>query len=292
MAFYDPVFLGQSRFDDSDPYMLPGRHTSTIDNGLLTQSPFSYDQPQVQANLMRQQAHPAVQVPQPPDPMEILSQRYRSIGNYRDMLSGQQSAGTSGLKFIDDPLFQNLNPDQQNAFSQRVSGHTLDQQVQADEIARRMGKPVTWNDIADAQFQQKNQASSIAKLRALGQFLNQKNLGDILSTYDPQTGSARIKQFDKITGGALDDAVVHYPPSVIADLQRNWLAAGFPNMRPETPAAIVDRDKEARRMRFEALKSKAAQPHPGMTEAQADAMLNYRGPEWAQAFGGLDNYMQ
>lgn len=231
--FYDITYPGQPRIDPREQYRIPGRHTSTIDNGVLTQSPYVYDQPQVEANLAAMQAR-RMQPPQafePPDPMETLAQRYRPSESYRDIIAGRTAAGTENLRFLDDPQFRSLSPEQQGALTQRLTGRTLAEQVEADEFVRRSGRPMTWQDIADYQYQQQQAPAALSRLRAFGQFMGERELGDVLMNYDPQTYRAQVGGGVDKMGMPIPSRDVWLEPQSVQQIEKWWRLAGLPALR-------------------------------------------------------------
>lgn len=206
----------------SSPYQIPGRHTSTIDNGALTQSPYAYDQPEVQYNLASRALagrQPVQQAQQ--DPLETLSQRYRPNAPYRDILAGKTQAGLSSLPFLEDEQFRNAPREVQNEIARRYSGHSLDEQQQAEQSGYG-GTP--WSTIANQQLQNKQRSTNLRMIREEGNQLG-GDLGEILRNFDPKTGQSVIT-----TVNARGDEVPHTYPMPWGDYDqylRRYNASGL-----------------------------------------------------------------
>lgn len=286
--FYEPKYLGQSYSDPREQYRIPGRHTSVIDNGYLVQSPYAFDQDRVannqaaldQAGMARSFGEPE----QPMDPVESFAARYRPTTSYRDLLAGKTQAGTAGLKFIDDPQFRNLTPEQQNTISQRVTGRTLDQQLQADSMIGS-GAPMTWQDIESRQARLANQKAAFAQLRGIEQYGGVRDVGTLLREYDPNTQSYSYDTGKLDVLGKPIMRTMDYAPEEIAAIRRVYDSAGLPaipgkSMNPQPAPQPSNLETEMRRRRWMELQAKrkatAEYDQRQMSEADADAILNWR----------------
>jgi hypothetical protein len=123
------------------------------------------------------------------------SQRVRAANAFRDYLSGNVPAGTAGRKLIDDPRFQGLDPQKQASIYQQAYGHGLEEDLQADQLAKSYGSPLTYSDISGLQMRQKNQAKDLAYLGAMSSMMGTK--GQMFSIannpYDPVEGGVKFE---------------------------------------------------------------------------------------------------
>lgn len=251
------IAMDQPSYDS--PYRIPGRHTSTIDNGAITQSPYTYDQPEVHRNLLARRvaqsavAQPTVEVP---DALETLSTRYRPTSQYSDILAGKTRAGLESLPFLNDPQFTQLDPKSQSELARRYSGHSLEENQQASALYG--DQPTTWMDIQQQQYAQKRQAASLAQLRALGGFTGERQLGDILQSWDPATNEAQISGGLDRYGEPLPPRPVSYSPEFITGLQRSWNAAGLPQMRAPAEAPVEANRNQKINRTIELLRARGA----------------------------------
>jgi hypothetical protein len=163
------------------------------------------------------------------DPDELAQTIYgdakaRAANSFRDYLSGNSPAGTTGRALIDDPRFQGLDPARQANIYQRAYGRTLDEDLQADQLGQAYGKPLTYSDISNLELRQKNQSKNLSRLSALstmmgtrGQMFNIAN-----GQYDPDAGGV------KYPGEFGEELVARMTPEQHALIQREIQNAFFP----------------------------------------------------------------
>lgn len=173
------------------------------------------------------------------DPDELAgslynTQRSRAANSYRDYLSGNVPAGTTGRQLIDDPRFQGLDPTKQASIYQQAYGHGLEEDLQADQLAKSYGKPMTYADISSLQMRQKNQSKDLALLNAMSSMMGTKgqlfNIAN--SPYDPQRGGVVYQ--DEYGG----DQIAQMSPEQHAILKQKFNQTLFPQaLMPGQPQA-------------------------------------------------------
>lgn len=176
------------------------------------------------------------------DPDELAgslhnTQRARAANAYRDYLSGNTAAGTMGRGLIDDPRFQGLDPQKQASIYQRAYGRTLDEDLQADQMSKLYGKPLTYSDIDSLQMRQKNQSKDLAYLNAMSSMMGTKGqLFNIANApYDAEAGGV------KYPGEYGEELVARMTPEQHAALKQRLTQTFFPqamlSQQPQSAAA-------------------------------------------------------
>jgi hypothetical protein len=161
--------------------------------------------------------------------------RSRAANSFRDYLSGNTQAGTGGRQLIDDPRFQGLAPQKQASVYQQAYGHGLEEDLQADLLAKSYGKPMTYTDINSLQMRQKNQAKDLAYLGAMSSMMGTRGeLFEIANNpYDPKEGGVHYKagQYD-------EPQIAHMTPEQHAILKQKFNQTLFPQaLMPGQPQA-------------------------------------------------------